>query len=159
MSWIARVARTSLALVAVLASAAGIVLYAVTGHHKWAWLAIGGLLALSVSLGWWLWSAERSLRRIATRRDLIDHLELLARVGKARLRLARLANEDAAMLSERYVAWDWEVRKLIEEQFGHGDLALFDGPVRAPPPADVPVITARWRDSLDRLVDLILRHG
>jgi hypothetical protein len=159
VSWIARVLRATLALGAVVASIAGIAFYAVSGRQPWAWLAIGGLLALSVSLGWWLWSAQRSLRRIKSRRDVIDHLELLARVGRARLRLARLANDDAATLSERYAAWNSEVRKVIEERFGHDDLALFDGPLNGPTSGNVPGICSSWRDSLDRLVDLILRQG
>ena len=157
MSWIGRVVRAALALVAAIASVAGIVFYVVTGRHQWVWLAIGGLLALSVSLGWWLWAAKRSLRRIASRGEVIDHLALLARVGKARLRLARLADDDAATLSERYVVWDQEVRKVIEEHFGNDDLALFE--VSAPMPTDLAGITARWHDSLDRLVDLILHRG
>ena len=158
MSWIARVVRATLALVAVLASVAGVAFYAVEGHRRWAWLAIGGLLALSVIVGWWLWSAERSLRRINSRRDAIDHLELLARVGRARLRLARLANDDPATLSERYAAWNREVRQVIEQRFGTDDLALFDGPHNDPAPGSVPSIGSSWRDSLERLVDLILRH-
>ena len=159
MSRIVRVVRLLLALVAVVASVVGIALYSKTGHERLAWLAIAGLLVLSLTLGWWLWSAERSRRRIATRREAIAHLELLARLGKARLRLARLAHEDAATLSERYAVWDRGVSKVIEEHFGQGELALFDGPARAPLAGDVSEVAASWRESLDRLVDLILRQA
>ena len=157
MSRIARVLSTSLALTAAIASAAGVASFLVTERHRWAWLAIGGLLALSVSLGWQLWAAERSLKRVASRRTVIDQLGLLARLGRARLQVARLAGDDAAALSQRYQAWERDVCKVIEEGFGHGDLSLFEGPVSAPMPADVAGVAARWRDSLDRLGEVIVR--
>jgi len=158
VSWIARMVCTVLVLAALLASAAGVALYATTGHERSAWLAIGGLAVLCTTLGWWLRTAARSRRKTAIRREAIAHLELLARLGKARLRLARLANEDAAMLSERYAVWDREVRKVIDEQLGDDERALFDGIVDAAISRDAPEVTARWRASLDRL-DLILRQG
>jgi hypothetical protein len=159
VSWIARVVRTWLAPVAAIASAAGIALFVETGRQQSAWLAIGGLLALTVSLVWRLWAAERFLESTASRRAVIVHLGLLARVGNARLRIARIAGADAATLSEHYAAWEREVCKTIEEEFGHGELALFEAPVSAQMPRDLAGVTATWRERLERLADLILRRG
>jgi hypothetical protein len=52
MSWLGGVAQRWLALVGAVSTLAGIVALAAEAGHNWAWLAIGGLLLLVLSVGW-----------------------------------------------------------------------------------------------------------
>lgn len=59
MAWLGGTVRRWMALVGLAATALGIVSFAVSEHIPWAWLAIGGLLLLVVSLGSELWKVQR----------------------------------------------------------------------------------------------------
>jgi hypothetical protein len=52
MGWLGGTVRLWIALVSLVATVAGIATFAVTEHIAWAWLAIGFLVLLVVSLGW-----------------------------------------------------------------------------------------------------------
>jgi hypothetical protein len=59
MAWLGGTVQRWIVLVGLVATALGIVSFAVSEHLPWAWLAIGALLLLVVSLGSELWKVQR----------------------------------------------------------------------------------------------------
>lgn len=68
--WLGGTARRWVALVGLAATALGIVSFALSEDLSWAWLAIGSLLLLVVSLGSELWMVQH--RMAAHQRPLLD---------------------------------------------------------------------------------------
>lgn len=116
--WLGGTARRWVALVSAAATVAGIVSFAITEHIGLAWLAIGGLLLLVVSLAW-------------TAHD--EHTKTLAINDPAGTFLTRAIEDGRAMLSvidpsalmHHWQRWRDETYEGVREHFGLGDAMRF----------------------------------
>ena len=111
MSWLGGAVRRWVALVSGAATVAGIATFAITEHIGWAWLTIGALLLLVVSLAWT--AHDERARRQAVNDPAGTFLARAITDGRAVLSVT-----DPSALFSHWARWKTETYEGLRQHFG-----------------------------------------